>query len=250
MNGYVLKADKLSLKRSGRLLLHDLTFTINMGEHWAIIGPSGTGKTTLLETIAGRHFFHGHLTTSVDKDNFNVVYVEQQHHFRNLSNTTNFYYQQRFNASDSEDAITVREELFNHLAAAGEARLNDLVNLLRIGHVLDERLIMLSNGENKRLQIAKALLDQPALLLLDNPFTGLDTEARGILESVLQNLVEDGIHIIMVTSANQLPSFITHALLLSEEGAFSIIQKKDFLSATTSTPSVCTPLFCSSAISD
>jgi molybdate transport system ATP-binding protein len=89
-----------------------------------------------------------------------MVLVEQQHHFKNLSNTNNFYYQQRFNSRDAEDSITVREYL--QIAVSGSSgsnhQLEKLVKLFDIKKLFSEPLIQLSNGENKRLQIVKALL--------------------------------------------------------------------------------------------
>jgi molybdate transport system ATP-binding protein len=226
MSDFVLKASSLSIHQFGKQLITNLSFTMNTNDQWAITGHSGSGKTTLLETIAGKHFFHGQLTADSGEDNFKVVLVEQQHHFRNLSNTVNFYYQQRFNSSDAEDAITVMEDLKSHVGdnAKGEEDISSMVRLFRLEHVLNERLIMLSNGENKRLQIAKALLDSPSLLLLDNPFIGLDTEARQILESVLQQVVEQGMHVVLVTSLQQLPPFITHVIHLRENGTHNIMK--------------------------
>ncbi|MEJ7677146.1 MAG: ATP-binding cassette domain-containing protein [Segetibacter sp.] len=129
--------------------------------------------------------FNGHLIINDNNPKLRkkVVLVEQQHHFKNLSNTSNFYYQQRFNSQDSEDAITVEEDLQNILSKniAAKDELIWLADLFDIKKLYTERLIQLSNGENKRLQIVKALLLQPAFLLLDNPFTGLDVKSRQIL---------------------------------------------------------------------
>jgi molybdate transport system ATP-binding protein len=88
--------------------------------------------------------------------------------------------------------------------------------------LFSERLIQLSNGENKRLQIVKALLLQPAFLLLDNPFIGLDVKSRQILEEVLDAIAHQGVHIIMVTTANNLPLFISNVLSLSINGSYSV----------------------------
>ena len=66
--------------------------------------------------------------------------------------------------------------------------------------IFDERLIQLSNGESKRLQISKALLSEPSILLLDNPFIGLDTDARKILENVLTEVSAKGIQIVLSNS--------------------------------------------------
>ncbi|MDQ6814152.1 MAG: ATP-binding cassette domain-containing protein [Bacteroidota bacterium] len=220
----VLKADGLTVKQGGQTILNEISFTIQSGEQWAITGLAGSGKTTLLKALIGRQHFTGHITlcdnnAAVSKK---VVLVEQQHHFKNLSNTSNFYYQQRFNSQDAEDAMTVEKDLQIALSKnkALPEHLEELAELFDIRKLFLERLIQLSNGENKRLQIVKALLLQPAFLLLDNPFTGLDVKSRQKLEEVLYDVSKKGIHIIMVTAAAHLPFFITNVLSLSGDSSY------------------------------
>lgn len=221
----VLRADALTIKQNGKTIINEISFTICNGEQWAITGPSGSGKTTLLKALAGKTFFNGHLSIKDNNPNLTkkVVLVEQQHHFKNLSNTSNFYYQQRFNSQDSEDAITVEEDIQKVLSKNIPAKdeLQWLADLFDIKKLYSERLIQLSNGENKRLQIVKALLLQPAFLLLDNPFTGLDVKSRQTLEDVLDKVAKKGIHLIISTSAARLPFFITNVLSLSESGSYT-----------------------------
>ncbi|GEO10998.1 ATP-binding cassette domain-containing protein [Segetibacter aerophilus] len=220
----VLKADSVTVKHGGQTILNQLSFSIQQGEQWAIVGPAGSGKTTLLKALTGRQHFTGHVTLHENNLTLTrkIVLVEQQHHFKNLSNTTNFYYQQRFNSQDAEDAITVEEDLQKTLTATKSSLqgLDELAELFNIKKLFTERLIQLSNGENKRLQIVKALLLQPAFLLLDNPFTGLDVKSRQKLEEVLDEIGKKGIHIILVTSATHLPFFITNVLFLSKDGSY------------------------------
>lgn len=222
----VLKAHQLTVKLQERIVLDQLCFTINQGEQWAITGPLGCGKTTLLKALTSAQFFTGSVTFRPGNTQSvrQTVLVEQQHHFKNLSNTGNFYYQQRFNSRDAEDAITVKEDLQTVLTGNPPEghRLKELTELFDIEKLFDEPLIQLSNGENKRLQIVKALLQQPAFLLLDNPFTGLDVKSRRDLSEILYQVSKRGVHIILVTAASDLPVFITHVLSLSTNGTYKV----------------------------
>src|ERR1700730_12455706 len=109
-----LLLDQVSVQMGGRLLLDNLTLTINRGEQWVITGPSGSGKTLLAHTLSGRHFYTGRIgyyfggqeETAVearaDKTwatgySRRIVLVEQQHRFKTRPGATDLYYQQRFN---------------------------------------------------------------------------------------------------------------------------------------------------------
>lgn len=222
----VLKAEGLTVNQGGQTIVNEVSFTIQNGEQWAIVGPAGSGKTTLLKALAGRQHFTGRLALHENNSAVSkrIVLVEQQHHFKNLSNTSNFYYQQRFNSQDASDAITVEQDVRNALSRTHSTKeqLEELSEQFDIKKLYAEPLIQLSNGENKRLQIVKALLLQPAFLLLDNPFIGLDVQSRKKLEDVLNKVGHKGIHVVMVTSAYQLPYFITHVLSLSATGSYTV----------------------------
>lgn len=211
----------LTVRKGGKVIIDNLSFTINEGEQWAITGPSGSGKTTLLNALSGNQSYEGSIITLSEGRNEKIVLVEQQHRFKNLSNTNNFYYQQRFNSNDSEDAVTVEEALQHSVAgnvrSSHTKQLLEVLDLLKIQHLLSTRLIQLSNGENKRLQIAKALLAQPTVLMLDNPFIGLDVAARETLHAILKEMSRRGIHIILVTAYHQVPDFITYVIDLGKK---------------------------------
>jgi molybdate transport system ATP-binding protein len=214
----------VSVTFNGVDILKNINLSIQPGEQWAIIGKSGSGKTTLAHALAGKLFHSG--TVSFHLPNHThahrILLIEQQHHFRNRSNTSDFYYQQRYNSSDSEDTITVQEAL-QPLTSAAPAI--NWVEQLHLTHVLQEPLIQLSNGENKRLQLAKALFLDPAVLIMDNPFVGLDMEGRQTLHRIIDSIVASGISIILITPPQELPDSITHIAVL-ENGSLAKAGKK------------------------
>src|SRR5882757_7412516 len=123
-----------SVRSLNNTMFDNLDFTINKGENWALVGESGSGKSALLQAIAGNlnitggeihyYFFEDYLkqhpgnTEHLTHHQF-IALMEARHHFKNLSNTGDFYYQQRYNSSDSEDALTV-EEYLALIKSAGE----------------------------------------------------------------------------------------------------------------------------------
>ncbi|WP_201737839.1 ATP-binding cassette domain-containing protein [Aquirufa antheringensis] len=216
MDNCLAKISDVSVSLGAKPVVSSISFQILSGQKTAIVGPMGSGKTSLAKALAGRLFRTGEVFFSCrnpDKRAY-VMLVEQQHQFKNRSNLSEFYLQQRFNSSDCEDAYTVEEEL------AGLA-LGDWVSVFELESLLKRPLIQLSNGENKRLQIVKSLAYQPDWLILDNPYVGLDVKGRDILTKGLLSLDSKGIQFILVSSPGDVPDFINQVieLPLSQESA-------------------------------
>ena len=216
-----LELEQISVQMGGVALLERLDLMMYRGEQWAIIGPSGSGKTVLAETLMGRHFYTGRISPGLPR----IAMVEQQHRFKNRPGATDLYYQQRWNASDADQTITVAQELAEYAgwkegATAGtegtRAGDEEWLDSLHIRPLLEKPLIQLSNGENKRVQLAIALLEEPELLILDNPFLGLDTEGRATLHNIINGLAATAIQILLITGMQELPASITHVAQLEK----------------------------------
>lgn len=217
----LLQVNGLTVQLSGRTVLKDVSFTVDKGEWLAVIGVSGSGKSTLVKTLAGQCFGTG---TVAFANQPHVVTITQQHQFKNLSNlSSSFYYQQRFNSNDSEDAVTVNDALL--AMDADESAIAEALALLGITHVQHTRLIQLSNGEHKRFQLAKAILQDAEWILLDNPYTGLDVAARKLLNTILNTLSAKGINFLLVTAPTDIPASITQVAVL-HEGTLSAVMTR------------------------
>ena len=229
--GILLHLEKVTVKLGGQTVLRTIDLTIQKGEQWAITGPSGSGKTVLAHTIAGRHFFSGTLIAGFatpETYHHSVMVVEQQHRFKDVTNQSDFYYQQRYNSFDAERTVTAGQLLSETLSNQTDPGINQWIQLLQIDHLMDEPLIQLSNGENKRLQLALALLQHPQLLILDNPFLGLDVQGRKALHEILLQLSNTGLSLLVITTPTEIPDCITHIATL-ESGVLSEgIPKKSF----------------------
>lgn len=241
----LLSAEQVIVRFLNNTLFRKLNFTIERGEHWALIGKSGSGKSALLQTIAGRfnitggnlryYFFAEFLAESKLYDeplthHKLIALVESKHHFRNLSNTIDFYYQQRYNSSDSENSLTVKKYLegiksINH---TNYWTINKVVKTLNLGDLYAKELIKLSNGETKRLMLAAALLKNPVILLLDTPLTGLDVQTREVFNGILNEIVSSGITVIMSTAAHEIPEAITNVAILEDGDITQTVKKIDF----------------------
>lgn len=246
MTSPIYSAKNVTVKFINNILFSDLNFSVDKGQHWALIGESGSGKSALLQTIAGNlnatggevryHFFEDYLKNNPGNPEHLthhklVAMVESKHHFKNLSNTGDFYYQQRYNSMDSEDALTV-EQYLHSIKPAPQPNLywhfDKIINTLKLDQLSQKQLIKLSNGETKRLRIAAALLKNPLLLLLDSPLTGLDVQTRQEFNAIIKEITESGITVILATSPFEIPGAITHVAVLKEGKITHHVLKADF----------------------
>jgi molybdate transport system ATP-binding protein len=217
----ILKVENVIVNRAGRNVLDGISFCLEQNESLAIVGLSGSGKTLLGLALAQKIFYRGKIEYSNEE---NIAWVEQQHHFKNLQNTQDLYYQQRFNSYDTEETPTVAESLGEISETAGE-----LFKEMGIGYLKEERLIQLSNGENKKLQLLKARLDKPSVIILDQPFIGLDTDTRLYLQKHIDELSAKGIVVILITSPDEIPPGINKVLSLESGKVRSFDDRDDFL---------------------
>jgi len=221
MSTPLISIKKADIGFTNQSVLNSIDIDINYGEHWAFVGESGSGKTSLLNVIAGNlQLRKGEIIRQFSKNDdyhTHIALVSSKHHFRNLSNTTDFYYQQRFNSIDAEDAATVNDYLLGTARQdiEHEWTFDKTISLLQLTNLLDKQLIKLSNGETKRLAIAAALLKNPDIILLDNPLAGLDVKTRDDFNSIINAIAASGITIIMATAADEIPQNITHVALLT-----------------------------------
>ena len=218
----IIEAKNVTVNRGANIVIRDISFSLKKGNHLAINGNSGGGKTTLGLAIAGRAYYKGSIDIT-EPYGQRISWIEQQHHFKNLSNTSDFYYQQRFNSSDAEDAQTVQqalEEIGGDIAS--------VLQIMKIEYLADEPLIQLSNGENKKLQLAKALLQEPYILIMDQPFIGLDADSRKDLHQIINHLADQGLVIILITTPDEIPSCITQVLVLENGIQQSLTDSQSF----------------------
>jgi molybdate transport system ATP-binding protein len=242
-----LKIENATVKHLGKTVFQALDFEMLEGESWAVLAGTGAEKTAFLDTILGkttltegrmlRGFAVAYQEQQTREGKINsfkdlVAVVSQRYEFWNKSNMQDFYYQQRFNASESEEAATVEEYLKEiEGVLPGYWDLSKVLELLELRPLKDKSLIKLSNGETRRLAIAGALMKNPRLLLMDQPMTGLDVTTRREFGNILTAITGSGIQVVMTTQATEIPKAITHVGVL-EKGKFKVVtSRNDFHAA-------------------
>ena len=211
----------LNLKYSQKEVLKDLNWTINHGENWLLSGISGSGKTSLAKIIIDKQNATGDVKINFDKNSslpHQALYVESWYPFKNLEGAANFYYQQRYTSQQAKEIITVYAELdaYGKENVLKTDRLAPILDAFGFSTFSNSQLIELSSGEHKKLQLVKALWLKPQLLIIDQPYTGLDSASRKNLNLLLDKIASEGVQFILISNDTDLPKTLNRFAEISD----------------------------------
>ncbi|HET6573531.1 MAG TPA: ATP-binding cassette domain-containing protein [Fimbriiglobus sp.] len=203
----------------GEVLFRDLTWALRDGETWAVVGPVGSGKTAFAEVLLGRHPVRSGVAAwpildraraAGRKADFpaDVVRLVAFKEESRLFSYGKHYYQERFNFTDPLDDVT----LGDYLRAGTTADVEDVAERLGVGGLLGNSFLTLSNGQVRRARVARALLTRPELLILDDPFMGLDAVGRADVSRLLGGLAAGGTRVLLICRPELVPDWATHVL--------------------------------------
>ncbi|OPY82727.1 MAG: putative HMP/thiamine import ATP-binding protein YkoD [Smithella sp. PtaU1.Bin162] len=189
------------------------------GETWAVYGAAGSGKSSLCSIFQSLrlvkegelklHFLEGKPDDSVYREVVEVSFTSTPVHWGGS------YYQQRYTPSQIVDVPTVAEYL--NIDPSNSAIADELLETFHLAEFKNSACIKLSNGQMRKLLIVEALMQKPSLLILDNPFTGLDMEGRKVLDEKLTLLAARGqLIIFLINHLRDLPTCVTHVLELEK----------------------------------
>ncbi|HVK34343.1 MAG TPA: ABC transporter ATP-binding protein [Microlunatus sp.] len=209
----------VSIVRSGSTLLDDITVQIDESDRWVVIGPNGAGKTTLLQVLGAQI----HPTGGVAGLLGEVLGTVDVFELRPRIGITSAALAERIPRSERVHDVVVSasyavlgrwREDYDEL---DHQRADELLEQLGIVALVDRTFGTLSEGERKRVQIARALMTDPELLLLDEPAAGLDLAGREALVRTLSELAQDPYapaSVLVTHHVEEIPIGVTHALLL------------------------------------
>ena len=199
-------------------------FTLEEGEHIAIIGRNGSGKSMFVDMLTGRHpVYPGMVTYSFDEPYNNLKHIT----FRDTyggDNDRTYFLQQRWNQMEiDEETPTVGSKLEEAYQLAGDdtpqrrALQKHIYEIFHLEPLLDKYIILLSSGELRKYKLAASLFTNPKVLIMENPFIGLDAQTRDQLKELLTMLTKEGLQIILVLAkTDEIPDFITHIVEVRE----------------------------------
>jgi iron complex transport system ATP-binding protein len=217
----VLALRDISLVRDDTIILDSITWEVGPEDRWVVLGRNGSGKTSLIQ-IAALYLHPSSGRVEVLGETLGRTDVR--------SLRTRIGFASASLASQLRPALTARdvvmtaryaalEPWWHRYSEADRTRAQALLDRLGVGHLADRVLGTLSSGEQQRVLLARTLMNDPGLVLLDEPTAGLDLTGREELVGALATLAADGDAppIVLVTHhVDEIPPGFTHALLLAE----------------------------------
>ena len=194
---------------------------IRKGEQVALVGPNASGKSRLAAAFAGRS---------------GAKYITFRDSYGSYGDR-NFFMQQRWNLFTLEDDPPTAGEQLRKEALSGDdpqaalRRLDELTALFGLSAVLDEPLVTLSSGELRKFQLTRALLGGPEILVVDNPFIGLDPRTRALLTQLLARLAATTTLVLVLSRVAEIPPFVTHVIPVADGLAGEKVPREAFLDA-------------------
>ncbi len=224
----------VSVMRGSKRVLHDVTLAIGAGEHVAILGPNGCGKSTLIKTITRECYplvEPESSLTILGRDTWNVF--ELRPLLGIVSNELVWRCTRRITGHEvvlSGFFSSIGLQPYHDVTAAMMEKTHQVLELLEAEHLADREMTEMSSGEAHRLLIGRALVHDPVALLLDEPSNSLDLRAALELRNILRALAQAGTGVLMVT--HHLPDIlpeIDRVILLREGRVFADGAKSEIL---------------------
>lgn len=225
MERYAIEVEHLSCKIGYKYLLHDITWHVKSGEHWAVFGMNGSGKTSLLSCIAGfRQYTSGQI--KIYGEHFTDETILDMR--KRIGWVSSSFFDKHYTREAVLDIVLSGKYgtlgLNGYVTAADIKLAQKLLTELHLGERIYYTFDMLSKGERQNVLIARALFSKPDILVLDEPCTGLDVYNREYLFRTIKNLAAtQELTIIYVTHyVEEITSVFDNCLLLKHGRMFAV----------------------------
>ena len=222
--GTIVDIRGVSLRRTGTDILSDFTWHVRPGERWVILGPNGAGKTTLVRLLSGRLFPS---SGTVDVLGRRLGRVDVREEIWGRVSLASSALNERFPYGQTVSE-TVRTGKYGYLAtwrenatSEDETKALTLLEEFDIAHLAEHRFGSLSSGERQRTALARSLMCEPEILILDEPTSSLDLGGREYVLSSLNTVAEKTTPILVTHHVEEIPPAFTHVLLMKNGKVFA-----------------------------
>lgn len=217
----ILSYKNVSFKRDGREILKNINWEIKEGENWALIGLNGSGKSTLLSMIPAYTFATKGEVSVFNKKFGTCVWAEIKEKVGFVSSTLNNF-SDRLNTQTLSDVVLSGKYnsigIYQEITQQDREEANKIIDDFKLTQLKTNKFSTLSQGEQRKTLLARAFMNKPELLILDEPCSGLDIRAREIfLKSLEENFKNKNMPFIYVThQIEEIISSVTHVAILDK----------------------------------
>lgn len=227
----MIKLSNVHFIRENRHILDDINLHIREGEHWVLLGRNGSGKTTILEMVNGYHFPSSG-TVEVLGHRYGTVDLREMRRSIGYNSQSLF---EKLNPADPvwEVVATGAYAYLRFYETIPEEARDMALNLLervQLPHLSEQPLGTLSQGERKKVMLARSLMSEPKVLVLDEPCSGLDLYERERMLQSVQELSGNGITVLYVTHhIEEIVPMFTHVALIEQGKLIAAGPKREVL---------------------
>ena len=211
-----------------------VNLTIDDGMQIAVVGDNAAGKTRLVEILTGHyplllnevHYDFSQTPRPLISDNLKYITFRDSY---GESDTT-YYLQQRWNQHDIDENTPTVGQLLSKVPEAAAGLRERLYSMFHMESLLDEYIISISSGELRKFQLTRVLLTAPHVLVMDNPYIGLDAETRDQLTGLFETMIRECslVCVLILSRDDMIPHFVTHIVPVEGLNVLPMIRREEY----------------------
>ena len=213
----ILSYKNVSFRRDSREILKNINWEIKKGENWALLGLNGSGKSTLLSMIPAYTFATSGEVSVFEKKFGTCVWAEVKEKVGFVSSSLNIFSDSLNNQTLNNIVLSGKYNsigIYQEITQKDREKANNIIKDFKLSHLKLNKYITLSQGEQRKTLLARAFMNEPSLLILDEPCSGLDIRAREIFLKTLEESKSDIPFIYVTHQIEEIIPSITHVAIL------------------------------------